>query len=373
MGSTTVSTPLYPLYEVRFGLTALAITVVFAAYGVGVMGALLVTGRLSDHIGRKPPLAAGLVIGVLAMALFVVADDLGLLLAARLLIGITAGLFTGTATAWLVDLDDDRRRATKLAVGANLGGLALGPALGGVLAQFAPDPLRTTYVVELALMAAGLVVVSRLPETVPRGRFELDFAGIVPPAEALTVFVPAAMAGVAAFGVSGVFGAVGPSMLGTVIRITDPIASGSLLAGLFATSVCGQLIARRFDPAMALPAGCAALAAGLVLLGLALALEMLVALIAAAVIAGLAQGVIVGSGLGLLTAHAPADRRSQVASTYFLVLYAGLVVPVVAFGIVETSIGLVDAGYVFCGLVGAAALASGIVVARNGRDPGAEV
>jgi predicted MFS family arabinose efflux permease len=369
MASTTVSTPLYPLYEVRFGLTALAITVVFAAYGVGVMGGLLVTGRLSDHIGRKPPLAAGLVIGLLAMALFVAANDLGLLLAARLLIGITAGLFTGTATAWLVDLDDDRQRATKLAVGANLGGLALGPALGGVLAQFAPNPLRTTYVVELALMAAGLVVVARLPETVPRGRFELDFAGIVPPGEVRTVFVPAAMAGVAAFGVSGVFGAVGPSMLGGVLGITEPTASGGLVAGLFVMSVCGQLIAHRFDPTMALPAGCAALAAGLVLLGLALALETLIALIAAAVVAGLAQGVIVGAGVGLLTVRAPADRRSQVASTYFLVLYIGLVVPVVAFGLVETGIGLVDTGYVFCALVGAAALASGLVVARSGGNP----
>ena len=373
MASTTVSTPIYPLYEARFGLTALAITVVFAAYGVGVMGGLLVTGRLSDHIGRKPPLAAGLVIGLLAMGLFVAANDLGLLLAARLLIGITAGLFTGTATAWLVDLDDDRQRATKLAVGANLGGLALGPALGGVLAQFVPDPLRTTYVVELALMAVGLVVLSRLPETVPRGRFELDFAGIVPPREVRAVFVPAAMAGVAAFGVSGVFGAVGPSMLGAVLGITEPTTSGSLVAALFVMSVCGQLIARRFDPTMALPAGCAALAAGLALLGLALALETLIALIAAAVVAGLAQGVIVGAGLGLLTARAPADRRSQVASTYFLVLYIGLVVPVVAFGLVETGIGLVDAGYVFCALVGAAALTSGMVVARSGGNPGAGV
>jgi MFS family permease len=370
MASTTVSTPIYPLYEARFGLTALAITVVFAAYGVGVMGGLVVTGRLSDHIGRRPPLAAGLGIGLVAMALFIAADDLALLLVARLLIGVTAGLFTATATAWLVDLDADRQRATKLAVGANLGGLALGPALGGVLAQFAPDPLRTTYVVELALMAAGLVALSRLPETVPRGRFELDFAGVVPPPEVRSVFLPAAMAGVAAFGVSGVFGSVGPGMLGEVLGITEPTASGGLVAGLFVMSVTGQLLARRFAPAVALPAGCAALAAGLVLLGLSLAFEALAALIAAAVVTGLAQGVIVGAGLGLLTARAPADRRSQVASTYFLVLYVGLVVPVVAFGLVETGIGLVDAGYVFCALVGAAALASGVAVARSGGNPG---
>ncbi len=102
---------------------------------------------------------------------------------------------------------------------------------------------------------------------------------------------------------------------------------------------------------------------------MALALETVVALVAAAVVAGLAQGVIVGAGLGLLTARAPAERRSQVASTYFLVLYIGLVVPVVAFGLVEAAIGLVDAGYVFCVVVGAAVLASGYAVRRVVRSP----
>jgi hypothetical protein len=86
---------------------------------------------------------------------------------------------------------------------------------------------------------------------------------------------------------------------------------------------------------------------------------------AAGVVAGVAQGVIVGGGLGLLTGRAPADRRSQVASTYFLVLYIGLVVPVIAFGLVERSLGLVDAGHVFSAVVGVAALGSGLAVRRT--------
>jgi MFS family permease len=367
MASTTVSTPLYPLYAQRFALAPLTITIVFAAYGVGVMGGLAVAGRLSDHVGRKPPLVVGIVIAIVAMGLFIEAHGLAALLIARLMIGVTAGFYTGTATAWLVDLGTDRARATKLAVAANLGGLALGPALGGVLAQYVRDPLRTVYGVELALMALGLLITLRLPETRPRGRFDLDFAGIVPPREVRDVFAPAATAGVAAFGVSGVLGSVGPGMLGTVLHITAPTASGALLAALFLTSVAGQEAARRVSPVTALPAGCVALAAGLALLGLALALEAVVALVAAAVAAGIGQGVIVGAGLGLLTARSPVERRGQVASTYFLVLYIGLVVPVVAFGLVERDTGLVDAGYVFCALVGVAVLASAAGVLRVTR------
>src|SRR5439155_26341561 len=161
-------------------------------------------------------------------------------------------------------------RATKVAVAANLGGLALGPAYAGVLAQFAPHPLRTTYVVELVLLAIGLAVHLRLPETVARGRAELDFAGVVPPAEVRAVFLPAATAGVAAFGVSGVFGSVGPGMLNEVLGITAPTVSGALLATLFVMSVAGQFMTRRFAPQVALPAGCVALALGLALLVLSL-------------------------------------------------------------------------------------------------------
>ncbi len=186
------------------------------------MFGLALFGRLSDHYGRKPPLAAALVVGIVAMAVFMLAQGLGLLLLARVLIGLTAGVYTGTATAWLVDLDADRVRATKLAIAANLGGLGLGPLLAGALAQWAPRPLRTVYVVELVLLTLGLIAHRWMPETVARDRFELDFGDLRPPREILAVFIPAATAAIAAFGCSGVLGATAPAMLHAGVRDRRP-------------------------------------------------------------------------------------------------------------------------------------------------------
>jgi MFS family permease len=365
MASTTVSTPLYPFYVEQFGLSSLEVTIVFAAYGAGVMASLCAFGRLSDNIGRKLPLGAALVVAALAMVVFALAGGLAALLVGRAMLGITAGIYTGTATAWLVDLDENRGRATLVAVTANLGGLGLGPPVAGLLAQYASRPIRLVYIVELALLVLGLALHPAMPETVERRSFRLDFAGLRLPDSVHGVFLPAAVAGVAAFAVSGVFGAVGPSMLGEVLGITQPTASGFLIAALFGCSVTGQLAARVWPPTRVLPAGCAGLAAALAVLALALEVRTVWLLAAAALIAGLAQGAIIGGGLGLLTAVAPVERRGQVSSTYFLVLYIGLTVPVVAFGLVEESLGLIHTGYLFSALVGAVVLAAGWSVNRG--------
>ena len=369
MAATTVITPLYPGYVAEFGLSSLGVTIVFAAYGAAVMLGLALFGRLSDHYGRKPPLGAALCVAIASMVVFLLAHGIGALLLGRVLIGLTAGVYTGTCTAWLVDLCPDRVRAAKIAIAANLGGLGLGPLLGGVLAQWAPRPLRLVYAVELVLLVLGLIAHRWMPETVARDRFDLDFRDLRPPPSVRSVFVPAAVAAIAAFGVSGVLGAVGPAMLRSVFDVNDPLAAGLLLWASFTCAVIGQLLARRFDPSAALAAGCAGLALSVCLLALALEAEVLLALVAAAVLSGISTGVIIGAGLGLLTSIAPPEHRGLVASSYFLAAYIGLVVPVVGFGLVERSIGLVDTGLVFSAAIGIAVIGSGIAVWRPVRAP----
>ena len=123
MMGTTLPTPLYALYRQRFGFSELMITVIFAAYAGGVIAALLLLGRLSDQIGRRRMLLPALGFSALSACVFLLADGLPLLLAGRIVSGFSAGIFTGTATATLVDLapPERRGRATLGAAVANMG------------------------------------------------------------------------------------------------------------------------------------------------------------------------------------------------------------------------------------------------------------
>ncbi len=154
MAGTTLPTPLYGLYQAKFGFSELMITVIFATYAAGVITALLLFGRLSDQIGRRRTLLPGLAFSAASAVAFLLAQGLVPLLLGRLLSGLSAGIFTGTATATLLDLapPEGRARATLVATVVNMGGLGLGPLLSGCLAEWGGSPLHLPFWVDLALL-----------------------------------------------------------------------------------------------------------------------------------------------------------------------------------------------------------------------------
>ena len=156
---TTVPTPLYPLYEMEFGFSSLTVTVVYALYALGVVVGLLVFGRLSDQIGRRPVILAALLLSVAADAVFLFAVDLAMIIVGRILAGLSAALIIGAATAALAELIDRRhpKRAATVSIFANLGGLATGTLLAGIVSDVAPDPLRLPWVIVLILAVLAII------------------------------------------------------------------------------------------------------------------------------------------------------------------------------------------------------------------------
>jgi MFS family permease len=378
MLGTTLPTPLYVLYQEKLGFSPLMITVIFAVYAAGVLLALVLFGRASDQLGRRRVLLPGLVCSALSAVAFLLAKGLALLFVGRVLSGLSAGIFTGTATATLIDLGGEGQapRATLVATAFNMGGLGLGPLLAGLLAQFAPLPLRLPFWVDLGLVLVATLAVWAIPETVevsehPRVRISRPD---LPPAVRPT-FIPAATAGFAGFAVLGLFTAVVPSFLGSLLHQHSHALSGAVVAAVFGASTFAQaVVATRFGR-WALAAGCMGLIAGMGLLVAGLAASSLILVIASGIVAGLGHGLAFRSGLQAVNSNAPAERRAGVASSFFIVMYVGISLPVIGDGILSNALGLQTAGIVFSlavAVVAAIALVTliptGDMVARRGAS-----
>ncbi|MBS1883812.1 MAG: MFS transporter, partial [Actinobacteria bacterium] len=154
--------PLYVVYEARWDFSAITLTIVFAVYALALLVALLTTGSLSDHLGRRPVLAAGLGVQIVAIAAFIAADGVAMLYLARILQGLGTGLATGAISAWLLDLQPRERPGLGSVVAgiAPMVGLAAGALVSGLLVQYAPEPLRLVYWI---LGAAYVVALLALP------------------------------------------------------------------------------------------------------------------------------------------------------------------------------------------------------------------
>jgi MFS family permease len=353
-------TPLYPAYEHRFGFGPLTVTIVFAMYAVGVLAALLGVGRSSDTIGRRPVLLAGLAAAAASSAIFLVAGGLRsdgglvLLYVARVFSGVSAGIFTGTATATLTDLSGEkgRNRASIVAAVANVGGLGLGPLICGVLARYADAPLRTPYAVHLALVALAAAAVLAVPEPVEVERpVRWRFERLSVPQAGRGVFIEAGTASFAGFALLGMFTSVSPVLL-ALLGHHDPALTGLIVFVTFAASVAGGIASTRISTPVSLLGGTAGLIAGLALVGAALSASSLALLVAGGVVGGFAQGTGFRSALQLVTGMSPPGERGGVSSSFFAVCYVGLSLPVVGIGVGTRQYGLVHTGEVFTGVLG---------------------
>ena len=369
MLGTTMPTPLYPIYQQELGFGGLMVTVVFATYAVGVLAALLLVGRLSDQVGRKAVLLPGLGVAAASSLVFLIPHSLTALFVGRLLSGVSAGVFTGVATATIVDLapDDGRARAGLLAAAVNVLGLGLGPVVAGALADAAPHPLVLPYLVHVALVGLAALAMVAVPEPVGRRpgpvRWYVQRLGV--PDEVRPTFVRAAVAGFAGFAVLGFFTAVSPLFVGQVLHETRHLVTGLVVFTVLGSSAAGQLLSARLSERMSLLGGCLALAAGVVVVAAGLATALLPVLIAGAVVAGLGQGASFRAGLQAVAGAAPPERRSEVSSSFFLVLYVAISIPVIGVGAGAQVFGLVPTAVVFAGLVAALALAAFVSLLRR--------
>ncbi|MDJ0392294.1 MFS transporter [Rhodococcus sp. G-MC3] len=370
MMGTTMPTPVYSLYQAKFGFSVLLVTVIYAVYAIGVLTALLAFGRWSDSLGRRPMLLAGIAFGIASAVVFISADSVTMLLIGRVLSGLSAGIFVGTATVTLVEMVPEKWRpqAPAIATAANIGGLGLGPLVAGLLVQYLPQPLHLTFAVDIALLFLAAVVVVLAPETVAVAKgARPHMQRLSLPAPIRGTFLRAATGGFAGFAVLGLFTAVSPGFMSGVLGIDNHAVDGAVVSVMFASSAVAQIALRGLGASFAMRAGCAVLVVGVALLGSALLAASFAVLVASAIVCGIGQGITFSKGIASVTAELPADRRAEVTSTFFVVLYIAISVPVIGAGEAASAWGLVTAGVVFSAAVAALALIALVLLAIESR------
>jgi MFS family permease len=215
LAASGVPSPLYRVYQVEFGFSSGVLTTVFAVYSFALLAALLVVGGLSDHVGRRPVIAAAFLLEAAAMALFLAADGVGWLLAARVVQGLATGALTSALGAWLLDLQRPQRPLGALVNSLSPGlGISLGAVGAGLLVQFAPSPTAWVFAVLTAVFLLAAPGVLLLPESSPRvpGALASLRPRVEVPAAHRRAFLIALPCVVAAWALGGLYASLGPSL-----------------------------------------------------------------------------------------------------------------------------------------------------------------
>jgi MFS family permease len=162
VGNTTVFATL-GLYGRGAGLSELEVGAILASSALLFFLSSSRWGRLSDRVGRRPVMAAGLAAAAVSLFLFaslyVAGGTFLLLLLARSVYGLLAGSIQPAATAWMADHSPPDRRAAGVAlVGAAVGIASIaGPVLAAAVVGFGLSvPVIMGGV--LAAVAAGVVL-----------------------------------------------------------------------------------------------------------------------------------------------------------------------------------------------------------------------
>jgi MFS family permease len=374
LAASGVPSPLYRVYQGEFGFSSGVLTTVFAVYAFALLVSLLVVGGLSDHLGRRPVIAAAFALEAVAMALFLAADGVGWLLAARVVQGLATGALTSALGAWLLDLQRTERPLGPFINSASPGiGLSVGAVGAGLLVQYVPSPTDWVFGVLTAVFLLAVPGVLLLPESSPR------VAGALPslrprveiPLLHRRPFLVALPVVAAAWALGGLYASLGPSLVAEVFGVENHVVGSLIILALNGTGVLGSLAMRSVPPERALVAGALTFAVGVAGTIAAVLVGSLTLLFITAVITGFGFGASFFGALAMITTGVAPGHRAGLLAATFVVGYLAFSLPAIAAGLATSAIGLARTTEIYgAAVIVLALLAAGsVALRRRGRRP----
>lgn len=352
--AASAPSPLYAVYQKQWHFSPVVLTEIYAVYATGALVALLTTGRLSDHLGRRPVLMIALVIQAAGMAAFILAGGIGALFIGRILQGLGTGVASGAISAWLLDLQPGTNPRLGSIVGgiAPMAGLAAGALCSGLLVQYGPDPEHLVFRLLVAIYALALIASLFMPDRVTPAAGWIQSmkpqVGVPPPAR--SQFAGLAPSLIAVWALAGLYLSLGPSLATVLLRTDSHIAGGLVIVALMGAGTLASVVISNADPRLLVIRGSLLLVFGVALTLAAVMLYSPAGLYLGSLVAGLGFGPAFSGIFRTLAPLAPPDERSALVSSIYLVIYMSFSIPAVIAGLAAGRFGLIHTALGF-GLV----------------------
>ncbi|SKB10310.1 MFS transporter [Aeromicrobium choanae] len=348
--------PFYPVLQERIGFSSVTMTLIFAVYAVSMLVTLLLTGSLSDHLGRRPVITAGLLVLAVSMTAFWQAETVGLLIAARVVQGFGAGLLMSSMSAAVVDLEPVSRPGWGAIANSvtPLAGLAAGGLIAGLVLEYVDeDPFTAVFGVLTGLFVLMALLVWVAPETSARraGVWASLRPNVGVPPEARAAFLRALPALIAGWATSGFYLSLGAPLVAQELGGDSHVAQGVAITAINGAGAAMCFVARGWSGRRVTLYGTTTLAVGTALTLVALAAGSLPWFLAAAVFAGTGFGASFMGVMRSITPLAPPERRGELFAAVFVASYVAFGVPAVLAGFAVGEFGLTPTAMVYGGVV----------------------
>ncbi|KMO14815.1 MFS transporter [Methylobacterium platani JCM 14648] len=362
-------TPLYRIYQETLALSPAFVTLVFAVYAVALLKALLVTGSLSDHLGRRPVIAGALALEAAAMGLFLlVGHGAAWLIVARIVQGLATGIAAASLGAALVDVD--RNRGPIVNAVAPLAGMALGALGTSALIQYAPLPLHLVYGLLLVTFAGLALAVRLIPESVARrpGALAAMKPRMAVPARIRRPLALMTPINLANWTLGGFYLSLVPSVVAAATGSRAPLTGGAVVTALMVAGAVSVLLRRTLAPRDNLTFGVLATAFGVVLVVAGIHLASVPVLILGTLVTGGGFGASFLGCLGTIMPLAEPDERAGLLAAFYVQSYLAFSLPAVGAGLLARSLGYAATADLYAAAILAVSLGGlAVMRARSGR------